>query len=72
MLDSALHVFKGLKEVIIVISLETSNLLYQTDKAFPADQVKGLGQVDECDLELSSLLQPFLLQLLQGEDHVYC
>ena len=48
----------------------TSNLPKQHKLALPADKVKGLGQVNESNVEWLSLLTALLLELAQGEYHV--
>ena len=41
------------------------------EKAFPADQIERLSEVDEGDVQ-GHLLFSILLELADGEDHVYC
>ena len=41
-------------------------------KAISADKVKGLGEVDECDVQGCPLLFTLLLEMAEGEDHIYC
>ena len=41
------------------------------EEAISADKVKGLGEVDECNVQGNPLLSALLLELMEGEDHVY-
>ena len=42
------------------------------EEAISPDKVKGLGEVDECNVQGHPLLSALLLELTEGEDHVYC
>ena len=41
------------------------------EEAISADKVKGLGEVDECNVQGHLLLSALLLRLTEGEDHLY-
>ena len=41
------------------------------EEAITADKVEGLGEVDECNVQGHLLLSALLLELTEGEDHVY-
>ena len=42
------------------------------EEVVSADQVKGLGEVDEGDVEGHLLFSALLLELAEREDHVHC
>ena len=50
----------------------TANLTESLEEAISADKVKGLGEVNECNVQGHLLLSALLLELMEGEDHVYC
>ena len=59
------------KDVTMANSLGgASYLLEQGKKARPADQVEGLGQVNEGQVEGASLFEALFLKLSNRENHV--
>ena len=55
-----------------VQSWGTADLTESLKEAISADKVEGLGEVDECNVQGHPLLSALLLELTEGEDHVYC
>ena len=49
----------------------TANLTESLEEAISAEKVKGLGEVNECNVQGHLLLSALLLELTEGEDHVY-
>ena len=49
----------------------TSDLAKDLEEAIPTDQIKSLCEVYEGNEEWMPLLPAFLLELFEGEDHVY-
>lgn len=49
-----------------------ADLWQDPEKAFSADEVKRLGKVYKSNVQGHLLLSGFLLEVVEGEDYVYC